>query len=32
MIATPQSVDVTKVREWLADGGEIAFVNVRQER
>lgn len=32
MIATPQSVDVTKVREWLADSGEIAFVNVRQER
>ena len=31
MTATPQSVDVAKVREWLADGGEIAFVDVREE-
>ena len=31
MIATPQSVDVATVREWLADGGEIAFVDVREE-
>ena len=31
MTATPQSVDVAKVREWLVDGGEIAFVDVREE-
>jgi rhodanese-related sulfurtransferase len=31
MTATPQSVDVATVREWLGDGGEIAFVDVREE-
>jgi rhodanese-related sulfurtransferase len=31
MTATQQSVDVAKVREWLAEGGEIAFVDVREE-
>ena len=31
MTATPRSVDVAKVREWLADDGEIAFVDVREE-
>ncbi len=24
-------VDVATVREWLADGGEIAFLDVREE-
>ncbi len=31
MTAAPQSVDVAAVREWLADGDEIAFVDVREE-
>jgi rhodanese-related sulfurtransferase len=31
MIATPQSVDVATLREWLADRDEIAFVDVREE-
>lgn len=31
MTASSQFVDVAKVREWLADGGEIAFVDVREE-
>ena len=31
MTAAPQPVDVAAVREWLADGEEIAFVDVREE-
>jgi rhodanese-related sulfurtransferase len=31
MTAMPQAVNVATVRDWLADGGEIAFVDVREE-
>ncbi len=31
MTALPRAVDVTTVREWLADGAEIAFLDVREE-
>jgi hypothetical protein len=31
MTATPQSVDVAILREWRGEGGEIAFVDVREE-
>ena len=26
-----ETVDVVTLREWLADGGEIAFLDVREE-
>jgi rhodanese-related sulfurtransferase len=31
MTASPHAVDVVTVREWLADDGEIAFLDVREE-
>jgi rhodanese-related sulfurtransferase len=31
MTGTVTAVDVATVREWLADGGEIAFLDVREE-
>jgi rhodanese-related sulfurtransferase len=31
MTSSIKSVDVATVREWLADGGEIAFLDVREE-
>jgi rhodanese-related sulfurtransferase len=31
MTATPLSVDVAAIRQWLGDGSEIAFVDVREE-
>ncbi|MBV9555205.1 MAG: thiosulfate sulfurtransferase [Alphaproteobacteria bacterium] len=30
-MAEARSIDVATVREWLADGGEIAFIDVREE-
>ena len=31
MTATPHPVDVATLRQWLADGGEIALLDVREE-
>ena len=31
MTASPHAVDVATVRKWLADDGEIAFLDVREE-
>jgi hypothetical protein len=31
MTETRRSIDVATLREWLADGNEIAFLDVREE-